>query len=277
VRTQSGQPVVLDRKDEIVANILWRFLELRGFLQANHTHSPYGRALLTAIKGSRLVDKFQEPLYLFLELIRAGVMHGNLWSHRAYSGGPSFGTDEEKQCSLLVMRVLSIVPLNCKPEQWNAPLSRELLVFNSFLKSLTRSLRTLVEVTSLNMLLKNEARRHRDDLLDIALSLPFQVDVNTGFGILAKVYMDALTHINGGQFVRDRDAEGVRDAKDMALELCEETFPGVKDPKAEVDRGFRFWDVVLMAVKSLHAEGELAPDVYKQFERAQAWLQPMRP
>lgn len=46
----------------------------------------------TAIKQARLVDKFQDPLYLFLELVRAGVMHGHLWSNRAFSGGPSFGT-----------------------------------------------------------------------------------------------------------------------------------------------------------------------------------------
>lgn len=66
---------------------------------------------------------------------------------------------------LLVMRVLSIVPLNFKagfvlcniysgcpltptlqPAPWSAPLSRELLVFNSFVRSLTRALRTLLEV-----------------------------------------------------------------------------------------------------------------------------------
>jgi hypothetical protein len=64
-----------------------------------------------------------------------------------------------------------------QPAPWSAPLSRELLVFNSFVRSLTRALRTLLEVTSLNMLLRNDARRARDDLLDIALSLPFQTEV----------------------------------------------------------------------------------------------------
>ena len=44
-----------------------------------------------ALKGTRVNDKFQDSLYLFLELVRAGVLHGNLWSGRAYSGGPSFG------------------------------------------------------------------------------------------------------------------------------------------------------------------------------------------
>lgn len=94
------------------------------------------------------------------------------------------------------------------------------------------------------MLLRNDARRGRDDFLDIALSLPFQTEVNTGFGVLAKVYLDALTHINNGTRVRDPNAPGVNVAKEMALDLCEETFPGVKNPKSEVERGFRFWDVV---------------------------------
>ena len=96
----------------------------------------------------------------------------------------------------------------------------------------------------MNMLLRGDARRGRDDLLDIALSLPFQTDVNTGFGILAKVYLDALTHINNRQRVVDPNADGVKEAKQLALEICEETFPGVKNPKLEVERGFRFWDCV---------------------------------
>ena len=127
------------------------FLKNR-FLLNSHTHSPLARAMYNTIKFARLNDKFQDPLYLFLELVRAGVMHGHLWSGRAFSGGPSFGTgkfffvcfvlsstdcdgdisharpfltvfyffpslsllDEEKKCMLLVMRVLSIVPLNFK-------------------------------------------------------------------------------------------------------------------------------------------------------------------
>ena len=55
-------------------------------------HSPLARAMHTALRNVRLTDKFQDPLYLFLELVRAGVMHGHLWSGRAFSGGPSFGT-----------------------------------------------------------------------------------------------------------------------------------------------------------------------------------------
>jgi len=267
----------LDKKDELVANVICRFLELRGFLLNSHYHSPLARAMYVALKPARVNDKFQDPLYLFLELVRAGVMHGHLWSGRAFSGGPSFGTDEEKSCMLLVMRVLSIVPLNFKAQPWSAPLSRELLVFNSFVRSLTRALRTLLEVTVLNMLLRGDARKAREDFLDIALSLPFQSEVNTGFGVLAKVYLDALTHINNGTRVRDPNAEGVKEAKGLALEICEETFPGVKYPKMEVERGFRFWDMALVAMRQLHSEGQVLQELIDQFEAAEAWLAPMRP
>lgn len=93
------------------------------------------------------------------------------------------------------------------------------------------------------MLLHNHVRRARDDLLDIALSLPFQTDVNTGYGILIKVYLDGLVHLYGGRVV-DKDAEGVDEAKAEALDFCDETFVGVKSPRDEVARGFRFWDAV---------------------------------
>lgn len=92
-----------------MANVIWRFLELRGyveasalycgqglmravsFLNSNHGHTMHARAMHAALKKARVNDKFQDSLYLFLELVRAGVLHGNLWSGRAYSGGPSFG------------------------------------------------------------------------------------------------------------------------------------------------------------------------------------------
>ncbi|EJU03601.1 XPG I-region protein [Dacryopinax primogenitus] len=279
-RAKANHAHPLDKKDEVVANVVWRFLELRGFLSsATHMHTPLGRSMHSSLKASRVNDKFQEPLYLFLELVRAGVMHGNLWSGRAYSGGPSFGDEAEKRSMLLVMRVLSIVPLNFKQEPWKGPLSRELLVFNSFLHSLSRALRSLVELTAMNMLLHGDARRARDDLLDIALSLPFQADVNTGFGILGKTYLDALVALKGGRVEEsEKDDEEVKEAKEQALNICDENFDNIKSPSSEVERGFRFWDAAYAAIKSLEAANEaVSPELVSEFDAAQAWLHPMRP
>lgn len=74
-----------------------------------------GKALHAACLASRVNDKFQESLYLILELLRAGVVHGNKWGAPdapPLSGGPSFGSDEDQASTLLIMRCLSVVPLN---------------------------------------------------------------------------------------------------------------------------------------------------------------------
>lgn len=73
-----------------------------------------GKALHAACLSSRVNDRFQESLCLVLELLRAGVVHGTKWGGpdaEPYSGGPSFGTDEEQSSMLLIMRVLSVLPL----------------------------------------------------------------------------------------------------------------------------------------------------------------------
>lgn len=60
-------------------------------------------------------------------------------------------------------------------QQWSGPLSRELLVFNSFVRALSRSLRQLFEAICVHMLLRGEAKRNRDDYVDIALSKSSQL------------------------------------------------------------------------------------------------------
>lgn len=54
---------------------------------------------------------------------------------------------------------------------WNGPLSRELLAFNSFVKSMNRSLRNLCEMLTLSMFLNGDCVKDRQDYLDIALRL----------------------------------------------------------------------------------------------------------
>ncbi|KAJ3565031.1 hypothetical protein NP233_g7901 [Leucocoprinus birnbaumii] len=242
-RTKVKATSPLEKKDELVANVIWRFLELRGFLLTTHMHSPLARAMYAALRTARLNDKFQDPLYLFLELVRAGVMHGHLWSNRAFSGGPSFGT----------------VELNL-----NFTYTQGTTLVSASIAGITRVqlVRAVVD--------KVVAGADGSDDFE-------HTEVNTGFGVLAKVYLDALTHINNRERVRDPNAEGVKEAKALALEICEETFPGVKYPKLEVERGFRFWDIALTAMRQLHSEGQVLRELIDQFEAAEAWLAPMRP
>ena len=84
------------------------------FVTPTHTQSLMGKALHAACVSSRVNDRFQEPIYIVLELIRAGVVHGQRWggpNAEQLSGGPTFGTEEEQESALLILRVLSILPL----------------------------------------------------------------------------------------------------------------------------------------------------------------------
>lgn len=230
----------LDKKDEIVANTLWRFLEMRTFLTSAHLHTPYGKAMYAALKQARLNDKFQEPLYLALELLKANVLHAGNYGQQTYLGGPRTNniTEEDRSNMLLVMRTLSIVPATFLPLQWAAPISHELLAFNSFLSALQQSMRTLIESTILNLFIRGDARRRREDFIDIALALPFQTCANTAVGVVFKLYCDLVDSF------APNERSPAREIKDQAMEMLQEGFASMRDVKAELQRGFRFWDAV---------------------------------
>jgi hypothetical protein len=195
-----------------------------------------------ACATSRVNDRFQEPLYLFLELLRAGVIHGNR-------------PEGESSMELLIMRCISILPLSFRVswqwfkliqnQQWAGPLSRELLTFNSFVRAISKAMRQVLEAIGVHIVLSGDAKRVRDDYLDILVSLPFQAETNTGFGILIKTYLDAATFHNGDDItLENAKSESVANAKREALSFIEQSFSSVKTPLQEVERGFRFWDTV---------------------------------
>jgi hypothetical protein len=81
--------------------------------------------------------------------------------------------------------------------------------------------------------------------------LPFQTDVNTGFGILAKTYLDATSyHFDGTIPEGQADTPEAVSAKKEALAFLEQSFLGIKNPIQEIERGFRFWDAVSRLCRS---------------------------
>jgi len=78
--------------------------------------------------------------------------------------------------------------------------------------------------------------------------------VNTGFGILAKTYLDAATFHFGDTITEANvGSDTVQQAKKEALAFVEQNFTSVKMPSLEVQRGFRFWDSVRLEVFSILA------------------------
>lgn len=70
-----------------------------------------GKAMHAGCQTARVNDRFQEALYLVLELLRAGVVHGSRFGNEILSGGPSYGEEDEQRSALLIMRCLSVLPL----------------------------------------------------------------------------------------------------------------------------------------------------------------------
>jgi hypothetical protein len=72
----------LIEKNEIVANVLWKTLEIRDFLSCSkHIYTPWGQALSTALKSTITQP---ESLLTALELIRFEVLTNKEYS-KTYS------------------------------------------------------------------------------------------------------------------------------------------------------------------------------------------------
>lgn len=143
-------------------------------------------------------------------------------------------------------------------------------------------MRQLLEAIGVHLVLSGNAKRMRDDYLDILVSLPFQAEANTGFGILIKTYLDAATFHFNEQITSD-NAHKAGPAKKEALNFIEQSFSNVKTPLQELDRGFRFWDTILVAIRTLVKEQPsnslpvVSATVAEEFERADLFLKPYRP
>lgn len=85
--------------------------------------------------------------------------------------------------------------------------------------------------------------------MEVSLSLPFQNEANTGMGILFKGYADAMV-CHRAEIESDSSNEGVnkedllKELKEDILSGAQDGFPMVRDVRAELNRGFRFWDAV---------------------------------
>lgn len=84
-KTISQEQHVLVEKNQIVANVLWKTLEIRDFLSCSkHIYTPWGQALSTALKSSSAITQQPESLLTALELIRFEVLTNKEYS-KTYS------------------------------------------------------------------------------------------------------------------------------------------------------------------------------------------------
>ncbi|GKZ20091.1 hypothetical protein AbraIFM66951_008189 [Aspergillus brasiliensis] len=248
----------LSSQDELLANVFWRFLQLRGYIDEKHQLTQWGVCLEQALSGLDPADALEEPTFLAIEMIRFGLLNSKQWfSH--VSGGPMRGSDEDKSFNMLVSRVACIAKLQHKSIGYSGPLSRQLLCYRSLISEVRSTLRALIEVVLASLLLSGDANRDRNDWREMSIKLPFIDDNDCGLGIAVRTYLDDLP-LQADPTSPEARAEVKSKGKEWFQHS--DSFTG------NLDMAFKLWDAVYRGTQS--AGKELKEG--KQWEDANRWL-----
>ncbi|KAG0343695.1 hypothetical protein BG004_005069 [Podila humilis] len=229
---------------------LSKLLHLRSFIEtATHSPSAFGKAVIGAFKAhptASLSAETQDGLFIALELIRAELLTARPYSV-TYTKKQVVEDEVAIKAIRLVSRTASLIGARFKGiKSWAGPVNRDLLAFNSVSKALTRHLRHLSESLMLEMLLSDEIQKDDLNFAELAVHMPFAGEHSTVMGVLVKEYLES-------------QAMDPKLTKEQAVHAVEEKLGATslsslaESVKAELQRGFAFWDVVVDAVKALGA------------------------
>jgi len=167
------EPILLDSKPEVLSNVLWRLLHIRGYINDQHELTTWGNALATTLKALQpIIEKYndvhrtEEAALLAFELLR----FDNLSSrnpHNQLVGGPLRGSEEDKACCRLIGRTACLLKLRHQEIGYTGPLSRNFLVYYSIIKAVRQTDRDLLEAITASMFLNNQVNRNRKDFADL--------------------------------------------------------------------------------------------------------------
>ncbi|KAJ6139665.1 XPG N-terminal [Penicillium samsonianum] len=248
----------ISSQEDILSNVMWRFLQLRGYVDDKHKLTPWGQCLVQALSAIDPADNLEEPIFIAIEMIRLGLLNTKNWfSH--VSGGPMRGSEDDKTFNMLVSRVACVAKLQHKSIGYSGPLSRQLLCYRSLISEVRSALRNLIEVVLAGLLLSGDADRDRNDWTEMAIKLPFIDDNDCGLGIAVRTYLDDLP-----LQANPTSPEARADVKAKGKEWFQhsESFIG------NLDLAFKLWDAVYAGTQSTSKEFKEA----KFWEDANKWL-----
>ena len=249
----------LESKDEFLSNTLWRFLQLRRFIGADHKLTSWGKTLETALSSLDEADhELVEPLFVAVELMRFGQLNGKDMFPKV-SGGPTRLSGEEKDYAVLISRVACLGKIHHKSLGYSGPLDRQLFSYRGLISAVRSTLREQVEVILVNLLLNGDVNRERDDWWELVVGMPFIDDNDCGLGIAVRTYLDDLT--NYDDMPMEEAVEKVK-AKGRTWFQHGHSFAG------NLDKAFKLWDAVYTASQNA---GRDVKDS-KLFAGANEWL-----
>lgn len=94
---------------------MWRFLQLRGYVDDKHKPTVWGKCLEQALSVVDPADNLEDAIFIAIEMLRMDLLNTKHWfSH--VSGGPMRGSG--RKCSSSGNpRVIRLTPLQCRGGQ----------------------------------------------------------------------------------------------------------------------------------------------------------------
>ncbi|KAJ5783035.1 XPG N-terminal [Penicillium paradoxum] len=249
---------VLSSQEDILSNVMWRFLQLRGYVDDKHKLTSWGQCLVQALSAVDPVENLEESVFIAIEMVRLGLLNTKPWfSH--VSGGPMRGSEDDKAFNMLISRLACVGKLQHKSIGYSGPLSRQLLCYRSLISEVRSALRNLIEVVLAGLLLSGDADRNRNDWTEMAIKLPFIDDNDCGLGIAVRTYLDDLP-----LQANPTSPEARSDVKAKGKEWFQhsESFTG------NLDLAFKLWDAVYAGTQGAGKEFKEA----KFWDDANKWL-----
>lgn len=288
-------------QSDMLAMILSRFYELRQFVSSStNALTGYGKSI---VKSLSTVSGNAEELMVAVELLRLKQLHGKLYSkvytpvpeqseqqqQQVYSASQPNATDAVSGHIRLISRVASLLSAKTKAMQpWAGGFNRDLLVFNSFVRSIHRSCRNLCEMLLLSMVLNDgvikstSASASPDEgvvveeqklnhAINVCFSLPFFLESSTALGILVMQYLEKLVSLE------TNESKSVAESVSIATEAVVAQNQGhCEDVRGDLKRGFVFFEQVVEMVKVLGTEKLVDEEVKGGFVKAEEWVRARR-
>jgi hypothetical protein len=265
---QRSEGIVLSTKDEILSTTIFRFLQLRDYIdRKTHLPTQWGSALASALASlGETADEAQvEAAFLAIELLKLNVLSSEQMFPASYSGSPIRGSEQDKKNTLLVGRLSTLLPIHHKTIGFHGPLSRHLLAYHSMTVVTRNANRDLVEMVLINLFLSGlVSREDRTDYADFGIELPFLLQPSAALGIAVKSYLDELALSD-----TPADAEHKDEVKTRAQSTW---FPNAVDLRDDLEKAFKFWDAIYGSLARLD-KSVAGKEEWKQCD---SWLQGRR-
>lgn len=268
-RRKEGEHSLLSKQSELLANIMWRFLQERDYVNSDHTLSAWGKALKAAFERASSenylgkttpVNEAEESIFLAFELVRLDLLNNKqVFQTPPYTGAPMRGSEGDKANVTLISRVACLGTFQHESIGYTGPLSRHLLAFHQMAAAVRGSLRDLAEIHGANMMLSASAVRLRDaaDFIDIGANLPFGREPDLGLALVVKSHLDELSQDAG------RRAD------------ISKWFNHALNIEQDLQKAWKMWSAINAGIQAADS-AIVSSETKSDFQTADTWLQKKR-